>query len=711
MTLVGRLNLGFRATLPAVLQTEASECGLACLVMIVRFHGLQATLNDFRRTHGVSLKGATLKDLMNIAEAVGLAARPVRLEMHELPELRLPCILHWDLNHFVVLERADSRGAQILDPALGSRWIRTEELSRHFTGVALELTPSEQFASSEPVRPLPVMQLLGKVQGARKALAHVFLLALMIELFAMISPFFLSFIVDHVLVTADRDFLTTLAIGFALLLLMQTSVSALRAWLLMGLNASWRLQARGNLFRHLLHLPASFFETRHLGDVMSRFSSQEVILNAITSEMIEAVLDGIMTVITVIVMFILSPLLAAIVVGGAVFYSLMRWAFYRPLRDATSEQIVWTAKKDTHFLETLRGLRTIKLFGAHSARRTRWLNLLVEAINSQLTTEKIHLLFQTARQLLLGIITLIVIFLGALYVLEGALSVGLLLAFLAYKDQFFTRVSELINKVTDLAMLKLHAERLADIAFTKPETTEEEPIQAAGEKVDAPASLELSSVSFRYSIHEPYVLRNVSFRVRPGESVAIVGPSGCGKSTLVKLLSGLLAPEDGEILFDGRAVSSMGFQAYRSMLGVVMQDDQLFAGSLAENISFFAEAADMTLIQECAKLAAVHDDILAMPMGYNTLVGDMGMVLSGGQKQRVLVARALYRRPRVLILDEATSHLDIDREQALSEALRKLEVTRIIIAHRPETIRSAERIILLPALNAPQPEKTLALVP
>jgi ABC-type protease/lipase transport system fused ATPase/permease subunit len=392
-------------------------------------------------------------------------------------------------------------------------------------------------------------------------------------------------------------------------------------------------------------------------------------------------------------MFVLAPVLTTIVLAGAVLYGVLRWATYTPLRQASAEAIVWSARRDSHFLETMRGIKTIKLFNAKEYRRAHWLNLLVETINAQLNAQKLQLLFKTANSLLLGVLAILVIWLGAEKVLENAFSVGLLVAFIAYKDQFLKRISELINRVVDLRMLRLHAERLADIALSEPEprTAVWDPMP----RQPGPAAIEVRNLCFRYSANDRWVIDNVSFRIDAGEAVAITGPSGCGKTTLLKLLAGLLPPNSGEILIDGEPLSQIGVDRYCAMIGVVMQDDQLFAGSVGDNICFFADDPDHERIQHCARMACVHDDIAVMPMRYGTLIGDMGTVLSGGQKQRVLIARALYRQPAILMLDEATSHLDVDRERAVNAAVSAADMTRIIIAHRPETVRAADRSIVL----------------
>jgi ATP-binding cassette, subfamily B, bacterial CvaB/MchF/RaxB len=692
MKLLDDLNLGWGRRLPLVLQTEAAECGLACLTMVASYHGHGDDLATLRRHFGLSLKGATLQDLVRIADQLGFASRPVRLDLEELSLLKPPCILHWDLNHFVVLKSVGRHGTVIHDPGVGVRRLPLSEVSKHFSGVAVELTPTGGFQPAHAAPRIRLRALLGQTVGLLGSLGQLFVLALGIEVCTVVSPLFIQWVVDHALVTADGDLLLTLALGFALLLLVRTAVAAMRGWMLLTLGAALTVQGRANLFSHLLNLPAAYFEMRYLGDVMSRFGSQETILRAITTDVVEALLDGLMASLTLIVMFVFAPALAALVLAGALLYGLLRWAAYMPLRQASAEAIVWSARRDSHFLETLRGIKTIKLFNGQEGRRTHWLNLLVETVNRQLTTQKLQLLFRTANSLLVGVLAILVVWLGAQRVLEHTFSVGMLLAFVAYKDQFLGRVSELINKALDLRMLGLHAERLADVALTPPEPRDR---SAALAREPLVASIEVRNLRFRYSDTDPWVLDSVDFRIEPGESVAIVGPSGCGKTTLLKLLASLLQPSAGEILIGGQPLARVGMERYRAMIGVVMQDDQLFTGSIADNISFFTDYPDLQRIEQCATLAAVHDDILAMPMGYNTLMGDMGTVLSGGQKQRVLLARALYRQPSILLLDEATSHLDIHREGMVNEAIRTLPVTRIIIAHRPETIRSADRVISL----------------
>lgn len=686
-----KLTLGWRRRLPMVLQTEAAECGLACLAMLAGYHGAACEISELRRRLSVSLKGVNLADLVRMAERLGFASRPVRVELDELHALRMPCIVHWEMNHFVVLESVGRDSVVIHDPAVGVRRLGMAEASKYFTGVALELTPTSSFQSAQDAPRVRMRSVLGRIVGLRGTLLQLFGLALAIEVFAVITPFFMQWVVDHALLVADRDLLLVLALGFGLLMLLRTTVSAMRGWIGIALSATLKVQSRANLFTHLVGLPTSYFEARHVGDVMSRFGSQESILQALTTDVIETVLDGLLVVITLAIMFAFAPALTGIVLVGAAAYGLLRWISYMPLRHASVEAIVWGARRDSHFLETMRGIKTIKLFNGQEQRRAQWLNLLVGTVNRQLTTQKLRLLFRIGNSLIVGALVILVVWLGAMRVLDGAMTVGMLLAFIAYKDQFLSRISNLIDRAVDLTMLRLHAERLADIALTAPEARA--PALGGSMTSAGPVSVEVRNLRFRYSDNDPWILDGLNLRIEAGETVAITGSSGCGKTTLMKILASLLQPTEGEVLVDGQPLARLGTEAWRSMIGVVMQDDQLFAGSIADNICFFSDRPDLRRIESCAELASLHEEIVAMPMGYHTLIGDMGTVLSGGQKQRLLIARALYRQPAVLLLDEATSHLDVDNERAVSAAIRATAVTRIIIAHRPETIRSADRVI------------------
>jgi len=677
-----------------VLQTEAAECGLACLAMVASYHGLQVDLKTLRRKFPISLKGTTLAALSEMSQSLDLGTRPVKLQMDALDRLRLPCILHWNFNHFVVLKDVRPNSVTVHDPGAGARKLSLAECSRSFTGVALEQWPNPQFQKADQRQAVKLRDLVGKVSGLRRSLGQILLLGLALEVFAIVSPFFLQWAIDDVVAAADQPLLTTLGIGFAILMLLQQAITAVRGWLIMYIGSTISIQWRANVFTHLLRLPLQYFEKRHLGDIVSRFASLDQIQQTLTTSFVEAIVDGMMAAGTLLVILIYSPGLSCVSIGAMLLYALSRSMWYRPLRSATEQQIIHTAKQQSHFLESVRGAKTIKLFQRNDERRTGWLALVVDQINAGLLTQKLKLFYTTANGLVFGLENVIVIWLGTRLVLQGQFSVGMLTAFMAYRTQFATRVGSLIDEYFDLKMLQLQGERLADIVLTEAENTEGGQYRSFDASSLEP-SIELCGVQYRYAQHEPYVLDGVSLKIAAGESVAIVGPSGCGKTTLLHAILGVLPPTSGHILIGGVSTTHIGAATTRRMTGTVMQDDALFAGSIADNISFFDPEADQHWIEECARIASIHSDIQSMPMGYNTMVGYYGSVLSGGQKQRVLLARALYKRPGILLLDEATSHLDLKRELLVSTAVRELNITRVIVAHRPQTIMTADRVARL----------------
>jgi len=689
------LDLGLRRTrVPVILQTEAAECGLACLAMVAAAHGLQTDLAMLRQRFSLSLKGVTMVDLVRMAEALQLSSRALRADLDELVQLQTPCILHWDLNHFVLLVSVRRGVMTIHDPARGRRRLTLAEVSPHFTGVALELAPGPGFAPRQERRTVRWRDLLGPVSGLKRALVQVLALALALELFVLLTPFFMQWVVDDVLVSGDRDLLFTLGVGFALLVGVQVLTAGARAWAVLVLSATLNLQWLLNVFAHLLRLPVDWFEKRFLGDIWSRFGAVQQIQKALTTSFVEAVLDGALVVLTLAMMAVYSLRLTAIALAAVALYGLLRAAFLRPLRAATEEVLIHEARQSSHFLESLRGVQAIKLFGAQLDRRNRFASLVSRTMNADIATRKLELWMALAHRALFGLERVAVIWVGALLVLERSLSVGMLFAFFAYKEQFATRVSGLVDKWVQLRMLRLQGERLADIVLTPPEDEQGRAAVAA----EPAAAIELIDVSFRYADGEPLVLQRVNLRIEPGEAVAITGPSGCGKTTLLKIILGVLEPSAGEVRIGGRdglPLQRLGLQRWRAMVGVVMQDEPLFAGSVADNIAFFDAQPDRAWVEQCARAAAVHDEIEAMPMGYHTLIGELGSALSGGQRQRILLARALYKRPRILLLDEATSALDVERERVVNQAVRQLALTRVIVAHRPETIASATRVIAL----------------
>ncbi len=685
-------RLGSRKHLPMLLQTEAAECGFACLAMVANYHGHNIDLPGMRRRFPISSsRGNTLTDLITISHRLGFNTRPLRVEPEYLPQLQLPCILHWDMNHFVVLKEVTARRVVLHDPGRGLVRLSHEEVSNHLTGVVLEMEPAHEFRPIKDQRSISIRDVTGRIVGIKRSLLQILLLSLTLEVFVLVSPFFLQGVIDQVLVSGNHQLLAVLCAGYLAIVLFQGAVTGLRGWVLTWISARISTQWKVNLFHHLLRLPMDYFERRHMGDVLSRFGSVEVIQQTLTANFVTAILDGLTGSLVLALLVAYSLPLAGISLLAFVIYGVLRWMSSLQLRNAQAEQIHHSAQLQTSLIESVRGIQTVKLTNAQAERTARFGNVTVEVARCSLIAQRIGVVFEAINYLLFGAQRIAIIWLGALQVLNQQLSAGMLVAFIAYAELFTSRGRSLVDKWTEFRLLQLQAERIADITLTPPEAHAQVPY--AGSLPHA--AIEVKDLGFRYAESEPWIVRHCSFRVEPGESVAIVGPSGCGKTTLAKLLLGLLSPEEGMVCLGGLDIRKYGLEPYRNLFGVVMQEDQLFSGTITDNITFFDPKPDFARAERVARQAAIHEEILAMPMGYETLVGDMGSAVSGGQKQRLLLARALYREPKYLLLDEATSHLDIFNEARVNSAIRALQITRIVIAHRPETINSADQIFAL----------------
>ena len=658
-------------------------------------------LPALRQSHNLSLRGTTLHGLVRIASGMRLATRALRVELDHLRRLRLPCILHWDHNHFVVLIRVRGRRIVIHDPAVGRRNVPLPEVSKRFTGIVLEGWPTKSFERKTERARVRIWDLMRRTEGFAAVATQVLVMSLVLEVIGLAIPIGFQLVLDEVVVSDDRELLSLIALGLVLVLASRALIDLVRSWAIMVAGSSLTLQWKMSLFRHLLLLPLSFFERRHAGDIASRFMSIDRIQQTVSTASISPVVDGAMSFVLVGMMCFYDPWLALLAVATTAIYAGTRSFAYRLYRRANEEAVVYAASENSHFLESLRGMASIKALAIGERRQGIWSNYLVERVGAELRVAKIDLVFTIANNLLFGLDRIIIIFFGARAVIDGMLSVGMLVAFLAYKDQFSQRVGKLLDTLVRLGTLTVHGERIADIALARPEHGDtENPVGLAATMIRPKAGLSAKGISFRYSENEPRVIADFDLDVAPGECVAIAGPSGAGKTTLLKILAGLLQPSAGTVFIDDVPLQAIGLEAYRAQIGCVLQDDRLFAGSIAENITSFSPSADLERIQQVATLAAIHNEILRMPMGYETLVGDMGSSLSGGQMQRVVLARALYRGPRILLLDEATSHLDEENERVINEAIRLLPISRVIVAHRRSTLDMADRIVpMWPALT------------
>ena len=685
------LEFSSRKRVPLILQAEVAECGLASMAMVASYHGYELDLPALRKRFSANLKGMNLQQLNELGDSLGLMGRALKCPVESVCDLSLPCILHWDMNHFVVLTRVDRSSFTINDPAKGKIKLYPEEFSRRFTGIALELNPGSQFKPKIEKQRMQINQLWSKMTGLKFALVKLLILSLVLQLFALMSPYYMQWVVDEVLVSRDQSLLVILAIGFTILKVIGVVTGAARSWLVIRLSSVLNMQMGVNLLRHLLRLPMSFFESRHVGDIVSRFGSLAQIRERITTGLVETVVDGIMSITVLWVMFMYSMKLTIVVLFAVAAYGILRFLLFQPLRGATEEAIQCGAKEQSNFLESIRGIQAIKLFSNESQRQGIWQNRYAEVINAEIRLGKLEIGFSSVHQLLIGFESIIVVYLAAQLVIANQISIGMVLAFIAYKNQFSDSAIGLIEQFIEFKMMRLHLDRISDIALHEQEAYQDNLLPL----VNIDGELKLENLCFSYGKDEPNIIDNLSITFEQGDFVAITGESGCGKTTLAKLILGLLKPSSGRIFLGGKDINHVGLKNYRKQISAVMQDDTLLAGSILNNISFFDPDPNYLKVEQCAHLAAIHEDITKMNMGYSALVGDMGSNLSGGQVQRLLLARALYKQPQILFMDEATSHLDIDNESKINNQIVDLEMTRIVIAHRKETINKANKIYRL----------------
>ncbi|EFH6148932.1 ATP-binding cassette domain-containing protein [Escherichia coli] len=688
--IINLLDLRWQRRVPVIHQTETAECGLACLAMICGHFGKNIDLIYLRRKFNLSARGATLAGINGIAEQLGMATRALSLELDELRVLKTPCILHWDFSHFVVLVSVKRNRYVLHDPARGIRYISREEMSRYFTGVALEVWPGSEFQSETLQTRISLRSLINSIYGIKRTLAKIFCLSVVIEAINLLMPVGTQLVMDHAIPAGDRGLLTLISAALMFFILLKAATSTLRAWSSLVMSTLINVQWQSGLFDHLLRLPLAFFERRKLGDIQSRFDSLDTLRATFTTSVIGFIMDSIMVVGVCVMMLLYGGYLTWIVLCFTTIYIFIRLVTYGNYRQISEECLVREARAASYFMETLYGIATVKIQGMVGIRGAHWLNMKIDAINSGIKLTRMDLLFGGINTFVTACDQIVILWLGAGLVIDNQMTIGMFVAFSSFRGQFSERVASLTSFLLQLRIMSLHNERIADIALHEKEEKKPE-IEIVADM--GPISLETNGLSYRYDSQSAPIFSALSLSVAPGESVAITGASGAGKTTLMKVLCGLFEPDSGRVLINGIDIHQIGINNYHRMIACVMQDDRLFSGSIRENICGFAEEMDEEWMVECARASHIHDVIMNMPMGYETLIGELGEGLSGGQKQRIFIARALYRKPGILFMDEATSALDSESEHFVNVAIKNMNITRVIIAHRETTLRTVDRVI------------------
>ncbi len=683
-------NKLLRKEIPFVAQLTALDCAAACLAMVLGYWGRRMSLDEVQRTAGlVSSSGISARILLEAGRRFGLTGRAAQVDIDELHLLPRGTILHWEFRHFVVFEEVNRRGVRVVDPGLGRRFIPMEQFSKAFTGVALLFEPSETFETNTARR--GTSRYLQKMLEAKPVLARVLVMSLMLQLLSLALPSLMGAVVDFVIPTGDMSMLGILTGGLSVLVCFHLLSSLVRSHILLHLRTHLDARLTVGFLDHLVHLPFSFFHVRSAGDLAARLNSNATVREILTSSALSALLDGLLAITYLGLLLLLSWQIGLLAVGLATLQVLVFVLTRERQRELMAKDLEVTAQARGYEVEMLTGIQTIKGMGVETRAVQHWSNLYVDVLNASLDRGRLDAKVESFSSALRLASPLVLLLVGTLQVLGEKLSLGEMLALNALAVGFLGPVANLVMAAFRLEVVGTYLERVDDVL----EAPLEQPPGRAKRTQKLTGGIQLESVSFRYGPLLPYVVQDVSLRVEPGQFVAIVGRSGAGKSTLAHLLLGMYLPSSGIIRYDGTALEELDLYELRRQFGVVLQTPFLFRGDLRRNIAYMDPTIPLDTVMEAAKRAQIHDEIMAMPMQYDTIVSEMGTSISGGQRQRVALARAMVSNPAILLLDEATNALDVKTERAVQNAIAELRCTRVVIAHRLSTIESADVILVM----------------
>ncbi|MBK9030334.1 MAG: peptidase domain-containing ABC transporter [Myxococcales bacterium] len=686
-------RLGFAGgarAIPFIQQMQWTDCGAASLTMVMAFHGKAARLAEVRDAMGIGRDGVSAKAILETADRFGLQGRAIKVDVDQLPMLPRGAILHWEFNHFVVFDRLVKGGVRIVDPAVGPRDVKLADFGKQFTGVALELSPTARFTKERPAKGR-LGRYVKELLSERTIFTRVIVMSMVLRLVALVLPLLTGMIIDRVVPRSDYALLYVVLGSIGGMVAFNAIIGIIRAHLLLHLRMALDTRMTLSFLDHMVSLPFSFFQRRSTGDLMQRVDSNGTVREIVTSKSMSAVIDGVFVLTYAVIIFWVNPLLGVIAITlsltEALVFLAARPANHRLLAASLDKQ----AKEHGYMIQMLGGMETLKCAGAEQQAVEKWSNLYTDQLNVTIRRVRMQAYVDAVRGAIASLAPLLILTVGATAVMKGQMSLGTMLAMNSLASSLFEPLSALVSSALELQLVRGHMERIDDVLQTQLEQDRE--VAAAPPALRG--NIRLRGVQFRYGEQAPLVVDGVDLDIPAGAAVALVGPSGSGKTTLLSLLAGLHQPVAGEIAYDGKALKDLDLRAVRQQIGIVPQHPYIFGSSVRENIALTVPNAPIERIASSARVACLHDDVVAMPMGYDTVVSDGGGSLSGGQRQRVAIARAVLRNPSVMLLDEATSALDNKIEATVITNLERLRCTRITVAHRLSTVRNADLIVVM----------------
>ncbi|GCE23817.1 peptidase domain-containing ABC transporter [Dictyobacter kobayashii] len=677
---------------PVITQMNVVECGAACLAMILSYYGRKTGIAEIRNHYDVGRDGLSARSIAQAARNYGLRVRAISMQRSDFRYVSLPAIVHWEFNHFIVVERWSPQYVDVIDPALGRKRLTAEQFNDGFTGIVLMMEPSTNFSRVSEPRSL-TLRSYGRqyLQRAPMIFVQILLASILLQGFGLIIPLLTKVIVDQILPLHLTNVMPIIGIGMLVLIVSECLILLLRSFLLIYLQNRIDTKVLPDFFEHLLHLPLDFFQQRSSGDILTRIGSNTVVRQMISSQLVSSLLDGGLVLVYMFILFWQSWSFGVLVLVIGGLEVLIMLATNKTNRQFSTQELEASGKAQGYVTELLTSIETVKSSGYEMQAFHQWSNYFY----TQLNISNRHSIYSTIVGTFMSLLEisapLFLLWLGTVQVLNGTMQLGTMLALNALAATFLAPLTALVGSAMQLQLVRSHIDRIGDVY----QADVEQDIHAVQPPPTLTGHIELDHLSFRYNPQLPMVLTDLSLVIEPGQKIALVGQTGSGKSTLGKLLLGLYNPTSGEIYYDGISLQTMNYQAVREQIGVVIQESGIFSGSIRQNIAFAHPDVDMDQIIWASKQACLHEDIAAMPMRYETFVAEGGNALSGGQRQRLALARALVHQPRILLLDEATSSLDVVTERAVEQNLSKLACTQIIIAHRLSTVRNADVILVL----------------